>query len=209
MSIINDLKYIYNQKNKHEKSTKALSGIFRAYGVVCMYVIILLINGTPGRILKEVRFAGTNLRPADSKSAFAVSLTYLYHCNIPDISATYTHSICTELHRVITIFNTEISTKKAQKFTKLFVKYLEYYAVQKKSYRRNLVSSKHIKPFFARKRLGEVTPLFIERYKKMRKDGIRGYAEKRRQGRPGHIFFEHQPGAFASEALFQHGDKMG
>jgi integrase len=72
-------------------------------------------------------------------------------------------------------------TKTYPLFEKFIKDYLDYSKTHKRSYERDLTSSKHLTPFFNNKTIDEITPLMIERYKKSRKDEIK--AMKKNQGK--------------------------
>jgi len=63
--------------------------------------------------------------------------------------------------------------KKYALVSKLMDQYLEYSRANKKSAERDLTSSKHLLPFFGNKRINEVTPWLIEKYKIKRKEEIK------------------------------------
>lgn len=63
--------------------------------------------------------------------------------------------------------------KKYPVVSKLMEQYLEYSRANKKSSERDLTSSKHLIPFFGNKRINEVTPWLIEKYKIKRKEEIK------------------------------------
>ena len=63
--------------------------------------------------------------------------------------------------------------KKYALVSKLMDQYLEYSRANKKSAERDLTSSKHLLPFFGNKRINEVTPWMIEKYKIKRKEEIK------------------------------------
>ncbi len=69
--------------------------------------------------------------------------------------------------------------KSSPKFDRLMDEYLDWSKAHKKSYRRDEISSKHLKPFLGSKRVNEINPWLIEKYKIKRKEEIKArYPEK-------------------------------
>lgn len=64
-------------------------------------------------------------------------------------------------------------TKKYPVFDKAIEEYLAYSETHKRSYGRDITSSKHLKPFFGSKRLNEINSWHVEKYKMKRKDEIK------------------------------------
>lgn len=58
--------------------------------------------------------------------------------------------------------------KKSQRFEILAEEYLEYSKANKRSWERDEASLSHLKPFFKGKKLIEVSPFLVEKYKQMR-----------------------------------------
>lgn len=65
-------------------------------------------------------------------------------------------------------------TKSYPKFNITIEKYLDWSASHKRSHRQELYFAKQLTAFFGTKKLDEINPLMVERYKKMRKDDIKG-----------------------------------
>jgi integrase len=63
-------------------------------------------------------------------------------------------------------------TKVSPLFSKVMKEYLEWSRSNKKAYKRDITSSKHLLPFFGNKRLDEVNKWLIERYRMKRKAEI-------------------------------------
>lgn len=64
-------------------------------------------------------------------------------------------------------------TKSYPRFDKQMDAYLDWAQVNKKSTTRDIVSAKHLKPFFGKKHINEITSFMVEQYKKSRKDEIK------------------------------------
>ena len=70
-------------------------------------------------------------------------------------------------------------TKTYPTFTKLIEQYLEWSKAHKKSYERDTTSVKHLRPFFGNRRINDINPWLIEKYKMRRKVEIKAkYPEK-------------------------------
>jgi integrase len=70
-------------------------------------------------------------------------------------------------------------SKSSPRFDRLMAEYLGWSKAHKKSHRRDEVSSKHLKPSFGNKRINDITPWLIEKYKIKRKEEITArYPEK-------------------------------
>jgi integrase len=69
--------------------------------------------------------------------------------------------------------------KKYPIFSKLMDKYLEWSETHKRSFKRDLSTYKHLKPFFGKVRIDDITPFMIERYKSKRKKEIQAMKKNR------------------------------
>ena len=63
--------------------------------------------------------------------------------------------------------------KQYQRISVVMERYLEWSANHKKSYKKEIYFARLLVRFFGKKRLDEIDPLMVERYKKLRKDVIR------------------------------------
>ncbi len=68
-------------------------------------------------------------------------------------------------------------TKKSVLFDKLVIRYLEYSKVNKKSYRRDITSTREFLKFFGGKPLHQITNWLIEKYKVRRQNDISRYGK--------------------------------
>ncbi len=64
-------------------------------------------------------------------------------------------------------------SKTYPQFTKLMEQYLDYSKAHKKSYERDTTSVKHLQPFFGNKRINDISPWLIEKYKMKRKEELK------------------------------------
>jgi len=70
-------------------------------------------------------------------------------------------------------------TKTYPTVDKLMEQYLEWSKAHKKSYERDTTSAKHVRPFFGNRRINDVSPWLIEKYKMQRKGEIRARYPKK------------------------------
>jgi integrase len=70
-------------------------------------------------------------------------------------------------------------TKTYPAFSKFMDKYLEWSESRKRSFKRDMTSSKHLRPFFKNKKVNEIDPLMIERYIRNRKAEIKAMKKNR------------------------------